>query len=423
MSDQKLIPRAMAQRLTRAAAERPVVCLTGSRQAGKSTLVQAALVDSGLVERFETFDDPRLLDAAISDPVGFIERLPRAVALDEVQRVPELFSAIKLSVDRDRVAGRFVLTGSANVLLLPKLSESLAGRMELIQLWPLSQAEIHRSSGCFTDHVFEKGFLARTVKTASGRQLGGLSEAIVHGGYPEVVVAKMDADGRSRWFASYLETLLVRDVRELANIDRLSQMPRLLNVLADRAATPVNLAGLSRDLGIPASSLNRYMALFESIFIVVRVPAWHRKTGRRMMKAPKLLFADSGLHAHLAGANTIDNKRFRGEFGRTLENFVGAELLKQCSFGERWVKLYHYRSVSQHEVDFVLEAPDGRVFGVEVKASASPSSGDLRGLKALAEDTGANFAGGVILHTGDVALSFGDQLAAVPVDVLWGGAR
>jgi hypothetical protein len=334
--------------------------------------------------------------------------------LDEIQRVPELFVALKASVDRDRRPGRFMLTGSANVLALPRLSESLAGRMELHRLWGLSQGELEGVREGFVDALFAPKFIPPPSGPLEG---AALSERILRGGYPEVVTRREPAR-RRRWFESYLATILQRDVKELAQIDGLTELPRLLAGLATRAANLLNYADLSRDCAMPQTTLKRYLALLEMTYLVQTLPAWANNPSKRLAKAPKLLFTDTGLLAHQLG---LSGRELRSErdFGALLENFVALEILKQFGWSQVSAKLLHFRTQIGLEVDLVLEDEAGRLAGIEVKAASTLHIEDFKGLRALADAAPRKFIRGVLLYNGDKALPFGPNLWALPIQSLW----
>ena len=412
-----MLPRFLADQLRAALEDSPVTTLVGARQTGKTTLVQS-LSREGLQLDYLTLDDAGVLAAAGADPAGFIRGLAGPVALDEVQRVPELFPAIKLAVDRDRRPGRFLLTGSANVLFLPQVSESLAGRMEILTLWPLSQGELRSRRECLLDRLFGEDAHAEPELLAPDE----LIELIVSGGYPPAAERRTEAR-RAAWFGSYLSAVVQRDVRELANIDRLRDLPRLLAAVAARTTGILNTADLGRDLAIPQTSLQRYMTLLENVFLVVRVPAWHKNVGQRLLKSPKILLNDSGLAAHLLGTTSRRLREDRALLGKLLENLVGMELVKQASWSPLRASVLHYRTTKGLEVDYVLEDAAGRIAGVEVKASATVGSGDFNGLRSLADRAGADFVRGVVLYTGDVSVPFSETLAAWPIGSLWMASR
>lgn len=408
------VQRRLASRLLETLGDTPVAVLNGPRQSGKSTLARS-LVERGVLSTYRTFDSAEDLASAATDPDGFVRALEGPAVIDEVQHVPDLFRAIKLSVDRDRRPGRFLLTGSVDVLLAPRISESLAGRAALHTLWPLSQGEIEGGRDRFVQAVFAEDELAFHADPGTRREL---AERIVRGGYPEVVARPPDR--RAEWFASYVTTILQRDVRSLAEIDALITMPALLQLLAARVGSLLNVAELSRSAGIPYTTLGRYLALLETTFLIRRVPAWSGGLGRRLLKHPRVFLCDSGLAASL---QRVDAERIATAdptlIGPLIENFVAMELVKQLGWQSAGAHLYHFRSASGEEVDLVLERGDGKVVGLELKASATISEADLRGLRALAEATRGKFHRGIVLYLGARSLPFGRDMHAVPLSALW----
>ncbi len=397
-------------------ADTPVVLVKGPRQAGKSTLVQE-IAGQRAGSTYATLDDATVLAGVAQDPEGWVERASGPLIIDEVQKVPELFPAIKISVDRDRRPGRFLLTGSANVLLLPKISESLAGRMEICTLWPLSQGELAGAKETFIDRLFEGDSFGAGP---AGPMEPPLSERLVRGGFPEAV-ARPEAVRREAWFDAYVTTLLQRDVRDLANIEGLTAMPRLLMLLASRLGGLLNIADLTRSLGVPHSTLTRYLGLLELVFLVRRVPPWSVNLGKRLVKSPKIYLCDTGLAARLNGATSERLASDPSAPGPLLENFVAAELLKQSGWSRLRPALYHYRTQAGAEVDFLLEAPGGQVAAIEVKAASRVQERDFAPLRGLAGDLGARFAAGVVLYRGEQTVPFGPRLTAVPLQELWKG--
>lgn len=403
----------MTAALTAALADTPVVMLVGGRQTGKSTLA-TGLADGGYDAEYLTLDDPTELSAAQADPVGFVERLGERAILDEVQRAPELFLPIKAAVDRDRRPGRFLLTGSTNALLVPAVADALAGRMEVLTLWPLSMAELEgRPSGEFVEWLFAPD---PSLPDRVGVERSELVARVVAGGYPEAV--ERDERRRARWFANYLTTILERDVRGLADIERIERLPALLTSVALRSRGPLNKSSLSQDLGIPNSSIDRYLALLERVFLVKRLPAWHGRLQSRLVKSPKLLLADSGLLCHLLRNDSPRLESDPAAFGVALESFVGMELVKGAELSAADPRVFHYRTLKGVEVDFAVEAADGRVAGVEVKAGQTVEASDFRRFDQLREALGERFARGVVLHTGDRVVPFGERLAAWPLGLL-----
>lgn len=408
----------MAPLLQEALLDTPVVVVNGARQSGKSTLVQAvATAQAGEpARRYLTLDDTAVLHAAQRDPAGFINGLPGPVTLDEVQRAPGLFLAIKAAVDRQRLPGRFLLTGSADVLLLPGLADSLAGRMELLSLWPLSSAELADSPAFNRADWLFNGDWADLRVPACERE--ALVTRLVEGGYPEAV-ARGSTRRRVAWFDSYLQTIMQRDVRELANIAQLTEVPNLLRLLATRSGSLLNFAELGRSAGLPQTTLKRYFALLEMLFLVVRVSSWERNPGKRLVKAPKVYLPDTGLLNHLQGASTESLLAQPGLPGGVVETLVLSELLKHLAFSAQRLSLWHYRTQTDVEVDFVLENPLGQITGIEVKASATVDGKDFKGLRHLRETEPAIFQRGIVLHAGRELVPFGDGLWAVPLSMWW----
>lgn len=412
-----MLRRSLEEPLRDALSDARIVLLTGARQSGKTTLVEGLREDAAPRggRRYLTFDDAATQAAAHADPAGFVAGLSGPIALDEIQRVPELFPALKVAVDRDRSRGRFLLTGSANVLLLPRLSESLAGRMQVLTLWPLSQGEIAGVRESFVDALFAE-HLPELPKARPGG--ADLAARIASGGYPEIVTGRRKARP-SAWFGSYVTTILQRDVREMSSIEGLAALPRLLAAVASRQMALLSFADLARTVGLSQSTAKRYLALLQATFLVETVPAWYRNIGKRLAKSPKVLVADSGLAAHLQGQDAVGLRADRDRLGPLLEAFVAMEIKKQAGWSRAEAQLFHFRSSAGQEVDLVLEDRAGRVVGMEVKASTSASSSDFKGLRVLAEAAGRHFRRGIVLYSGDQVLSFGKGLYAVPTRALW----
>jgi predicted AAA+ superfamily ATPase len=403
--------RHLMPELREALRDTPVTMIVGPRQSGKSTLAQA-LVDELGDARYLTLDRGVTLAAAREDPTAFVAGAVGALVIDEVQRAPELLLAIKASVDSDRRPGRFVLTGSADVLALPRVAETLAGRMEVLRLWPLSQGEIEGHREGFLDAL-----LAGEPERLAGSlpQLGqdDLLDRIAAGGFPEALARS--GVRRSRWFDAYLDTMLQREVLDLANVAGSTELPRLMQLLAGRATGLLNYAGLARDLGMPQTTLKRYVALLETAFLVRTVPAWFRNLGKRLVKSPKLVLSDSGLLAHLLGGG----RGIERSFGAALENFVLMEIVKQASVNADRPGVFHYRTAEGAEVDAVIEPHGGPICAVEVKAAATLTKRDTRGLRALEADLADEFGAGVILHTGEEAVRLSPKIWALPLSALW----
>ncbi|MGH8718829.1 MAG: ATP-binding protein [Burkholderiales bacterium] len=413
MVESTLYPRFAAERISEALADTPAVLIHGPRQSGKTTLAQQLGQAAGY--SYLTFDDTTAQAAARDDPVGFVERLPPRTVLDEVQRAPELFAALKFAIDRDRRPGRFLLTGSANVLLLPQLADSLAGRLEVLRLYPLAQCEIEGVPPRFLDEFF-----AGTLKIRHAGRLGSnLIERIVGGGYPEAL-RRTRADRRREWYRHYMDTLVQRDVRDLARISQLDLMPRLLAMAATQTARLLNMSSLAAPFQVSRPTIRDYAQLLERIFLINTLPPWYSNRIKRLIKTPKLHLSDTGLASSLLGTSASQLMDDRALLGQLLETFVFNELQRQASWHERLHSFFHYRDKDDYEVDIVIERDGRQLAAVEVKAAATVTERDFRGLKRLQQAAGKRFATGAVLYDGEHLFSFGERLFAVPVSALWG---
>lgn len=412
MSRPTLYPRYVEPRLIEALGDSPVVLIHGPRQSGKTTLARMVAEPRGYA--YFSFDDEVARAAAEADPVGFVADLPQRAILDEVQRVPSIFTAIKASVDRHRVPGRFILTGSANVLLVPRLSDSLAGRMEILRLHPLAQCELARRSPRFLDTLFAGGF-----KTRTSERLGrNLAERITAGGYP-AALGRPSARRRATWYRDYLQALVERDVRDLARISALDAMPRLLSLAAGQTARLVNVTEMAAPFELSRPTIRDYLTLLERLFLVESLPPWHSNRISRLVKTPKLHLGDTGLACALLGVDAVALAADRTLLGQMLETFVFQELRRQASWRDESMQFFHFRDKDGAEADIVIERGAREVAGLEVKASATVTSSDFRGLRRLREASGRRFVAGVVLYDGETSASFGDGMFAVPVRALW----
>ncbi len=406
-------PRFCQRRITTAMKDTPVVLLNGPRQSGKTTLAQQ-LANPNLP--YFTLDDATTLAAARGDAQQFLAGLEGAV-IDEVQRAPELLLALKLSVDRDRRPGRFVLTGSADILTLPRIADSLAGRMEVITLLPLSQAEVLAREPDFLAQAFA-GRLSQPREWFSGADL---VDAVLTGGFPEML-QRESPERRRAWARDYIGATLLRDVRDIAEATRLDALPRLLRLLAGHAAQLVNFSQLGAGIGLDDKTVRRYVGLLEQLFIVRRIEPWFANENKRLVKTPKLHFIDSGLLSSLQGLSAEKLKQERRRFGPLLENFVLTEVLRHIGWQDDSIRVSHLRTRDGDEVDIVLEHADGSVVGIEVKAASSVGSADFKGLRQLAAACGEAFRLGVVMYDGAQAVPFGDRLWAAPLSCLFASA-
>ena len=389
------------------------VALLGARQVGKSTLV-ADLVGAEYPARLISLDDEATASAARADPTGFIADITGPTAIDEIQRAPELLLAIKRRLDADRSRGQFLLTGSANILSLPTVADALPGRVEYLTLWPFSQGELHSARETFIDGLFD-GRFPRLSAMPVGRRAA--ASMLVTGGYPEL--QNRSARGRTRFFSSYVASIIGRDVEDVANVRNVENIERLLFVIAARSGGLTSFHGIGGDLGLDANTVRAHTKILEDLFLVRQLKPWHVNLGSRQIKSSKLYIVDSGFLAYLIGANERRVAEDGAVAGTMFESFAVMELLRQTDWVEHPVQLFHYRDKQQREVDVVLERHDGDVVGVDAKASATPASADFAGLRYLRDKLGHRFKSGVVLHTGADTLPFGDRLAAVPVAGLW----
>lgn len=439
----RLVPRLATTRMLEAIADSPAVLIAGPRQCGKTTLAQSlcearyvtgagrlpGLPPDGSGYEYITFDDVAARSAARADPVGFVADLPALVVLDEVQRVPEIFTAVKVAIDRNRVFGRFVLTGSTNVLLVPMMADSLAGRLETVRLHPLAQAELEATptvvtpeaggdaagpQGGFLDAMFGDAF-----KTTTSHRLGAeLATRIAGGGYP-AALARPPGPRRTRWYNDYIDALIQHDITDLARISNLGALPRLLEVAAARTAGLFNVSRIAAPFHLSTPTVRNYLTLFERLYLVDILPPWHSNRLKRLVKTPKLHLGDTGLACALLGADAETLVADRQLLGRLLETFVYGELRRQAGWLDDRMRFYHFRDRDGYEVDIVIERGAAQVAGIEVKAAATVTETDFRGLRKLRAAAGSKFAGAVLLYDGELSVTFGNGLRAVPLSELW----
>ena len=412
MSRIPLHPRHAAPRLAEALADSPAVLVHGPRQCGKTTLVRTFGEAQGY--RYVSFDDDVAREAAIADPAGFIANQPERVILDEVQRVPSLFTALKMAVDRNRLPGRFLLTGSSHLLLVPQLADSLAGRMEVLQLHPLSQAELQHCEPQFLDRLFAGRFPATSVDRLGDE----LADRISAGGFPPAL-ARTAGRRRTDWYDNYIDALVQRDLRELARISSLDTLPRLLTLAAAQTGRLLNVTNLASAFKLSRPTIDDYLTLLAHVFLLDRLPPWHVNPKSRLVKTPKLHFVDTGLACALLEADAAALRADRMLLGLLLETFVLQELKRHDASHERRHTFCHFRDKDGLEVDVVISRGRHALAGVEVKASATVKAGDFNGLRKLQRLAEDRFAGGAVVYDGEQCVGFGDKLYAVPVRMLW----
>ncbi|WP_347271716.1 ATP-binding protein [Rhizorhabdus histidinilytica] len=405
-----MFERFVERRAEEALTDTPVVLIVGPRRAGKTTLVRKM---GGAGRAYITLDDQTVLEAAQSDPAGFIRGLDKVI-IDEIQRAPDLLLAIKKTVDEDYRPGRFLLTGSANVLTLPRVADSLAGRMETIRLLPLAMAEIEGRTPVFLERFFE-GKLGGQKDAIVGDDLVQL---VLRGGFPEAI-GRDSERRRQDWARSYLTSILTRDLRDIAEVEKLTELPKFVRLLAEHSGQLVNYSQLAAGINVNHRTGQRYVGLLEQVFLIATVQPWFTNALKRIVKTPKLHFLDSGLLATARGLTFDRVKADRRTFGSLLETFVFSEVLKLMTASDLRVTPHHFRDRDMREVDIVLERDDGMIAGIEVKASATVKAGDFSGLRALSDACGDRFAFGAVLYDNTDVVPFGDRLAAVPLSSLW----
>ena len=404
-------PRFLKPFIEEALLDTPVVFINGPRQAGKSTLTKELL--NSPKRAYLSFDDVGTLNHAKENPKDFLSAHDK-ITVDEVQRFPELFLTLKLLVDQDRRPGRFLLTGSANVLLLPKIADSLAGRMQVLTLLPLSCCEKDHQKDALIDQLFSdkiKPISAPPFCTET------LLKHITDGGFPEVETRDRFSR-KEAWFEAYITTLIERDIRDLANIEGLSKIPNLLRLIGTRTSTLLNFGELSRTSSMPSSTLKRYFSLLQALFLVNILPAWSHHLGKRLVKSPKVFISDTGLLCYLLGYHPDTLLKDHNKLGPILETFTAVEVQKRVSFSQTQPKAYYFRSQSGAEVDLILETRDGRCVGIEVKCAKSINYSDLKGLKILKQTLGSQFVRGIIFYLGNEVVHFEKDLIALPISAL-----
>jgi predicted AAA+ superfamily ATPase len=408
--------RYLDQKLLESIEDSPVVLVNGARQTGKSTLVKTLLNKTHV---YYTLDDYSILSSIKLDPYNFLVSQTKPIILDEIQRAPEAFLALKRIVDERRVPGRFVLTGSANILMLPKLADSLAGRMEILTLWPLSCSELHGQYSQRVSALLTGDFLSFSPAPT---QIGDNEylRNILMGGYPEVV-RRSSVSKRNGWFKGYLQTLLTRDVQDVAGIERLAQLPILLNILAARIGGLLNSSELSRSSQIPLTTLNRYLKIFEMLYLTVYLQPWHSNIGKRFVKSPKLYVSDVGLLSYLLGM-TEDHLMQRPDlWGHIFENFIVMELIKHQTWSDVSFQIYHYRTENNEEIDIILETDHGELIAIEIKASKTIDGRSLKAIKSLQAALPHKTIKGFVVYTGDTIIPLSQNIWALPLSYFMRG--
>lgn len=414
------IPRAIERNLRECLKDTPVAIITGPRQSGKTTLARHLLEiltpeDSG---SYLTLDDENILTVAHNDPIGLLRNQTRPVIIDEIQRAPELIRTIKLLVDEDRQPGAFILTGSADLMTLPALADSLAGRAEFITLYPFSQSELkQRPAGRQEEHDIINQLLSPDFTPPPGSliELDQVISVIVCGGYPEAI--QRSPNRRTRWFRSYTDAIIRRDIREVFQLQKLDEMAQLLKSLSSISSEALNYASLGKAIKMDSKSVQKYVSALENLYLVKRIPGWHRNELKRAIKQAKVHFVDTGLLCSLRGINAAAIKADRNLMGSLMETWVCSELLKSIAISDQDCQLFHYRDKSQREVDFILSGHNGQATGIEVKAGMTIKK-EMFATQEMLIATGS-IQRGVIVYNGDKVLPFSDKLVALPVGCLF----
>lgn len=410
--DDNWLTRPIRRALDIALQDTPVVCLLGPRQVGKSSLVKRAAPERTYLD----LDNAELRATAIDDPLGFVNSLPEYVTLDEIQRTPELMRAIKISVDNNRKPGRFILTGSANLLLLPQLSDSLAGRMEIIRLHPLTESEKAEAPGQFLE-LFLSGALKTEIRAETTHDALSIQERLLKGGFPEAHFRNLTR--AQDWQRQYLQSIIERDVQDVAKVRDVHELSRLLAVLTHQTGSLINVSNLSRDLNLSRVTVDHYLSILERLFLIRQMPAWHRNGAKRLVKSAKVHFVDSGLCSMLLDLNEDSWNTKRQQFGSVLESFVIQQLIAQAGWLDPQLRFWHYRDKDQAKVDCVI-TKGSKVWGIEIKAARSVKTSDAQGLRRLATIAGKDFQGGIVFYNGNSTLPLGDDsLMAMPISKLW----
>ncbi|MEX0972887.1 MAG: ATP-binding protein [Solirubrobacterales bacterium] len=410
----RLIPRQIRADLVDVLADTRIACVLGPRQSGKSTLVRAVTADEHPA-RYVTLDDPATLALAREDPTGFVAGSER-MAIDEIQRVPELLLALKVVVDNDQSRGRFLITGSADIITHPRVADALPGRVEYLTLWPFSQAELAERRPTFLEVAFS-GNVPRVENAPIGRE--AYADRVIRGGFPAAV--QSTPARRQRFFAGYVDSILGREISELGSVRESEAAGRVLRLAAARSAALTNMSAIGRELGIDHKTVGKHLRSLEQLFLVVRLPAWHANLGHRVVRSPKLHIADTGMLCSLIGADTERLTTDGTLAGGIFETFAVTEIIRQAGCGDlaHDLLLHHYRDQAGHEVDLVLERFNGDIVAIEVKATASPRPRDAAGLRLLRDKLGDRFKRGILLHLGAQPIPVSDRISAVPLAALW----
>lgn len=406
-----LYPRHLRPLIVEALADTRIVFVAGARQVGKTTLTQEIARGEHPMTAL-SLDETATREAASRDPAGFVAGLPGPALIDEIQHVPDLLLEVKAAVDKDTTPGRFLLTGSANVLTSKKIADALTGRVDTLNLWPLAQSEINRRKSNLVDSLFA-GAPPQIDDAVVGR--AGFTSIVARGGYPEAL--RRSGARRDRWFENYVNTTLDRDLRDISDAIKTEEMPRLLRLLAAQAANLLSYRRAAARLHLTADTVKSYVGLLEQMFLVRRLQAWRPGLGAREVTTPKVYLVDSGLLAHLLGCDEVRIAKDDQVTGKILENFVAMEVLKHISWSRHRIRLYHYQR-DREDIDLILERADGQIVAIEVKATATIRAQDYKWLEKLRDNRSSKFTAGAVMHPRAQTIPLGDRLWAMPLGAL-----
>lgn len=389
----------------------PVILLTGARQVGKSTLCLSKAFE------YRVFDNLSERESAYNDPIGYIDTLPKPIIIDEIQKVPEVLEGIKLDIDKDRINGNFILTGSANILDMQQARDTLAGRIIEISMMPLSAKELnHKSDENLIDMLFKSDIQQLATTKIDYKDI---LNCIINGGYPEI--QKIDAArGKALWFNSYISTYVERDIRDVGELRDISAFIRFFNIIAPRSCGLLNKSDLANDSSLSEATVNNYLSMLEMIYQISLLKPYSSNISKRFIKSSKLFMTDSGVLSHLLNITTADELINSKKKGEIIETFVYAELLKHISYSLTMPKIYHYRTNDKKEIDFIIEKGDN-ILAIEIKSSQTIKVDAFKHIIDFQKKSNQHIIG-IVFYGGDTILPFGDdmhQRFALPLNLFF----
>lgn len=416
-----LIERFIKNKILESLRHFPVVLITGARQVGKSTLT-LMLTETKWKANYLTFDDITTLNAALYDPDGFIEENSTPVIIDEVQKAPDIFRAIKLNIDRDRKPGKYLLTGSANIMTLKKISETLAGRVAIHELYPFSWAEFRQTGN---NEIIDKlptynsaaDLVNELPKESDINLRSQIKKLIFSGGYPPPVF--MDSEeSRNQWFESYRKNYIERDIRDIANLEHIPEFNRLLSIIALRTGQLINFSSISSEVGLPLSTLRRYLALLELTYQIYFIYPYYTNISKRLIKTPKVYYTDTGMVCNITATGNWRTLELQNRDGFLIETWVANELKKMISYSKQKPNIYFLRSQLGKEIDFVLAYGES-IVGIEVKWSQNITKQELKTVEFFLNELKDRINYIIILYPGTRSVVFNKKIAAIPFDIFF----